>query len=55
MNDLQPALLLSLLVFGVALIANAIMVALGVASPILGTAETDAIIWIKRLIAGLVN
>ena len=52
MNDLQPAVLLGLLAFAIALIANAIMVALGVASPILGMAEEDAVIWIKKLIEG---
>ena len=55
MNDLQRAILLGLFVFAVALVANAVMVAFGVASPILGSAEQDAIVWIKGLVAGLID
>ena len=52
MSDLQQAILFGLFLFTVALAANAVMVAFGVASPILGMAEEDAVIWIKKLIEG---
>jgi len=55
MSDLQQAILFGLFLFTVALAANAVMVAFGVASPILGMAEGSAIVWFKGLIAGLLN
>ena len=55
MNDLERAALFGFSLLAIALVGNAAMVALGVASPILGMAEGSAIVWIKGLIAGLVN
>ena len=55
MNDLEQAVLFGFSLLAAALVGNAVMAAFGVASPILGMAEGDAIIWIKKLIAGLVN
>ena len=49
MNDLEQAILFGLFLFAVALIGNAIMVAAGIASPILGYIESDAIVWLVRL------
>ena len=55
MNDLEQAVLFGFSLLAVALVGNAVMAAFGVAAPILGMAEGNAIIWIKGLIAGLVN
>ena len=55
MNDLEQAILFGFSLLAIALVGNALMAAFGVAAPILGMAEGNAIIWIKGLIAGLVN
>ena len=55
MNDKEQAVLFGFSLLAIALVGNAAMVALGVASPILGMAEGNAIVWIKGLIAGMVN
>ena len=55
LNDLERAVLFGFSLLGVALVGNALMAAFGVAAPILGMAEGNAIVWIKGLIAGLVN
>ena len=55
MNDPEKAVLFGFSLLAIVLVGNAAMVALGVAAPILGHAESDAIIWIRGLIAGLVN
>ena len=55
MNDLEQAVLFGFGLLAIALIGNALMAAFGVASPILGHAEGNVIIWIKGLIAGLIN
>ena len=54
-NDLQSAVLSGALLFAAVLVANALMVVFGVASPILGSAEQEAIMWVKQLVAGLVS
>ena len=55
MNDLERAVLFGFSLLAIALVGNAAMVALGVAAPILGHAEADVIVWVRGLIAGLVN
>ena len=55
MNDLEKAVLFGSSLLAIALVGNAVMAALGVAAPILGMAEGNAIVWIKGLIAGLVS
>ena len=55
MNDLEKAVLFGSSLLAIALVGNALMAAFGVAAPILGTVEGNAIIWIKGLIAGLAN
>ena len=55
MNDLEQAVLFGIGLLAIALVGNALMAAFGVAAPILGHAEADVIVWIRGLIAGLVN
>jgi hypothetical protein len=55
MNDLEQAVLFGIGLLAIALVGNALMAAFGVAAPILGMAEANAILWLKELIAGLVN
>ena len=55
MNDLEKAVLFGSSLLAIVIAGNALMAAFGVAAPILGMAEGNAIIWIKGLIAGLVN